>query len=127
MGATTNPLSPRGPARTAGVGRRRKSRRARRVIAAVIAVGAVGMALAAQAPAARASATLTTPAPDVGIIPFTGDVYTVDSSGNLIPVTFAPSPTPLSAPLTTWLETRSTSPGVSSHRLRRRRTPGPTL
>jgi len=96
MGTTTTPFSPRGPARTPGLGRRRESHRSRRVIAAVIAVGAVCLALAVQAPAAHASTTFTTPTPDVGIIPFTGDVYTVDQDGNLIPVAISTS---LSAPL----------------------------
>jgi hypothetical protein len=97
MGATTNPLSPGSPALTAGLGRRRKSRRSRRVIAAVIAVGAVGMALAVQAPVARASTIFTTPTPDVGIVPFDGDVYTVSSNGTLIAVDA--SSTAPSAPL----------------------------
>jgi len=86
MSITSTPFSPRGPARTPGLGRRRESRRPRRVIAAVIAVGAVCMALAVRAPSAGASTTFTTPAPDVGIIPFTGDVYALDQYGNLVPV-----------------------------------------
>jgi len=97
MSTTTTPFSPRGPARTPGLGRRRESRRLRRMIAAVIAVGAVCMALTVRAPAAGASTTVTTPALDVGIIPFTGDVYALDQYGNLIPVLI--TSTSLSAPL----------------------------
>jgi hypothetical protein len=98
MSATTTiPSSAEGPAHTAGPGRRRESHRPRRVIAAVIAAAAVCMALAVQAPAAAASTTLTTPTPDGGILPFPGDVYTLDSQGILIPVD--PSLTPASAPL----------------------------
>jgi hypothetical protein len=96
MSATT-PFSPERPARTAGLGRRCESPRPRRVIAAVIAVGAVCMALAVQAPTAGALTTLTTPAPDVGIVPFAGDVYTASLNGTLTPV--LPDSTPASAPL----------------------------
>jgi hypothetical protein len=94
MSVTTTPFSPRGPARTTGLGGRR---RPRRVIAAVIVVGAVCAALAVQAPTARASTTFTTPTPDVGIVPFSGDVYTVSANGTLI--TVDPTSTSLSAPL----------------------------
>jgi hypothetical protein len=98
MSITTTTLSsPEGPARTAGLGRRRKSPRPRRMIAAVIAVGAVCMALAVQAPVARASTTVTTPTKDVGIIPFPGDVYTLNYQGALVPID--PTSTPASAPL----------------------------
>jgi hypothetical protein len=55
------------------------------------------MALAALAPAAGASTNRTTPTPDVGILPFPGDVFTIGSNGSLIPVD--PSMTPASAPL----------------------------
>jgi hypothetical protein len=97
MSTTTTPLSPQGLARTAGPGGRRQSRRPRHVIAAVIAAGAVCLALAMQASAAGASTTFTPPTPDVGIVPFAGDVYTTSSNGTLIPV--FPGSTPLSAPL----------------------------
>jgi hypothetical protein len=97
MSATTTPSHTEGPARTAGLDRRRDRRRPRRVIAAVIAAGAVCLALALQAPAAGASTTVTPPTKDLGIIPFTGDVYTIDSEGNLIPVSI--TLTPASAPL----------------------------
>ena len=97
MSATTTPLSPEDPARTAGLGRRRQGHRARRVIAAVIAAGAVCMAMAVRAPAAGASTSVTPPVKDVGIIPFPGDVYTASSNGTLIPV--LPDSTPASAPL----------------------------
>jgi hypothetical protein len=97
MNATTTPFSPEGRARTAGLGRRRESPRPRRVIAAIIAVGAVCIALTVQAPAANASTTLTAPTPDVGIVPFAGDVYTTSANGTLIPV--LPESAPASTPL----------------------------
>ena len=49
-----------------------------------------------QAPVAGAS-SVSGPTPSVGIIPFTGDVYTVDQRGDLIPVSI--TSTALSAPL----------------------------
>ena len=97
MSVPTNPFSHKDPARTAGLGRRRRSNRPRRGIAAIMAVGAVCMALAVQAPAASASTTFTTPVPDVGILPFAGDVFTASQNGTLIPV--LPDSTALSAPL----------------------------
>jgi hypothetical protein len=98
MSVTITTLSsPEDPARTAGLGRRRKSPRPRRVIAAVIAVGAVCVAMAVQAPAAGASTTITTPTRDVGIIAFPDDVYTLNYQGALVPID--PTSTPASAPL----------------------------
>jgi hypothetical protein len=97
MSPATTPFSPEGPARTAGLGRRRESPRPRRVIGAVIAAGAVCMALAVQAPTAGALTTLTTPTPDAGIVPFAGDVYTASANGTLIPV--LPDSAPASTPL----------------------------
>jgi hypothetical protein len=97
MSITTTPFSPRGPARAPGLGRRRENRRPGRLIAAVIAVAAVCLALTVRAPAADASTAFTAPALDVGIIPFTGDVYVLDPDGNLIPVLI--TSTSLSAPL----------------------------
>ena len=44
------------------------------------------MALTVQAPAAGASTTITPPAKDVGVIPFPGDVYTLNYQGALVPV-----------------------------------------
>jgi len=67
------------------------------MIATVIATAAACTAFVVQAPVAGASNTFTTPTPNVGIIPFTGDVYTLDPEGNLIPV--AITSTPASAPL----------------------------
>lgn len=97
MSASAVPSHPEGPPRRAGLDRRRDRYRLRRVIAAVVAAGAVCMTLALQAPAAGASTTVTPPAKDIGIIPFTGDVYTIDSEGNLIPVslTFTAASAPL--------------------------------
>ena len=97
MNATTTPLSPLGAARTAAPRRRRQSHRSRYVIAAVIAVASVCVALAVQAPVAHASTILTPPTKDVGIIPFPGDVYTLNYQGALVPVD--PTSTPASAPL----------------------------
>ncbi|MBV8220625.1 MAG: hypothetical protein JO325_19330, partial [Solirubrobacterales bacterium] len=50
-----------------------------------------------QASVAGAATTFTTPTPNIGIIPFSGDVYTTSANGTLIPV--FPLSTPLSAPL----------------------------
>ena len=69
----------------------------RRVAATLIAIGLAAIGLVVQAPIADASITFTAPTPNVGIIPFTSDVYTVDQDGNLIPVQL--TTTPLSAPL----------------------------
>src|SRR5215469_6688196 len=94
---TTTPSRPEGPAHTAGPRGRRERRRPCRMIASVIAVAAACMASAALAPAAGASTNRTTATPDIGIIPFAGDVFTIGSNGSLIPVD--PSFTPASAPL----------------------------
>jgi hypothetical protein len=66
------------------------------MIANVLATAAACMALVVQAPVAGAS-PLSRPTPDVGIIPFSGDIYTVDQEGSLIPVNI--SSTALPAPL----------------------------
>jgi hypothetical protein len=97
MSITTTPPSPEGPARLAGPGRGRGIARSRRTLAAVIAAGAACVALAVQAPVAQASTIFTAPAPDVGIVPFAGDVYTTSSNGTLIAVD--PASTAASAPL----------------------------
>jgi hypothetical protein len=49
-----------------------------RLIATLVATCLANIALVAQAPVAGAATTFTTPTPNVGIIPFTGDVYTID-------------------------------------------------
>jgi hypothetical protein len=74
-------------------------RRSGRPLATVIATGLASLALLVQAPVAGAHTTLTTSTPtaNTGIIPFTGDVYSLGSEGNLIPVSI--TSTPLSAPL----------------------------
>ena len=64
-----------------------RGRRRSRVIATLIATCVASIAAVAQAPVAGAATTFTTPTPNVGIIPFSADVYTVDQEGNLIPVT----------------------------------------
>jgi hypothetical protein len=69
----------------------------RRALATAIAIGLASTALLVQAPVAGAHTGFTQPTPDLGLIPFTGDVYTLGSEGNLIPVSIAS--TPLSAPL----------------------------
>lgn len=69
----------------------------RRTLIMLIASGLAVAGLAVQAPLADAATTFTTPTPDIGIIPFTGDVYVLDSEGNLIPVSI--TLTPLSAAL----------------------------
>jgi hypothetical protein len=71
--------------------------RSYRVVIALTAAALAAGALVVQAPAAGASATYTRSAPDVGILPFAGDVYTIGSNGSLIAVD--PSATPASAPL----------------------------
>jgi len=68
-----------------------------RLVATLIATGLAAIGFVMQAPIADASITFTTPTLNVGIIPFTSDVYTVDQDGNLIPVQL--TTTPLSAPL----------------------------
>jgi hypothetical protein len=77
--------------------RRSGRHRSRHLLAVLIATGLASIVLVVRAPVAGASNTFTTPTLNVGIIPFTGDVYAVDPEGNLIPV--ALTTTPLSAPL----------------------------
>jgi hypothetical protein len=74
-------------------------RRTRRALATVMATGLASTALLVPVPVAGAhtSFTTSTPTPNVGIIPFNGDVYTLDPEGNLISVN--PTLTPASAPL----------------------------
>jgi hypothetical protein len=72
-------------------------RRSRRLLATLIATALASAALLVQAPDAGAAVSFSTPTPNAGIIPFTGDVYVLDPEGNLIPVSIAS--TPLSAPL----------------------------
>jgi hypothetical protein len=74
-----------------------RGRRRSRLIATLVASCLASIALVAQPPVAGAAIMFTTPTPNVGIIPFTGDVYTIDPDGNLIPVEI--TSTPLSAPL----------------------------
>lgn len=70
---------------------------ARRVLAALIATSLAGVVLVVLAPVAGASTSTATATSVVGIIPFPGDVYVLNSEGALIPVD--PSSTPASAPL----------------------------
>jgi len=76
---------------------RNTHRRARRALATVIATGLASTALLVQAPLAGAHTSFTAPTPNIGLIPFTGDVDTLDPEGNLIPVSI--TSTPASAPL----------------------------
>jgi hypothetical protein len=71
--------------------------RLRRALAIPIAVGLACVALVVQAPAAGAAVSFTVPTPDVGIIPFSGDVFFQNQMGALIPVD--PASTPASAQL----------------------------
>jgi hypothetical protein len=71
--------------------------RSHRVVIALIGAALAAAALVVQAPSAGASNTFTRSAPDVGILPFSGDVYTIGSNGSLIAVD--PSSTPATAPL----------------------------
>ena len=75
----------------------RGRRCSRRLIAAVIATVLASLALTVQASVAGASSSLPSLTPDVGIVPFHGDVFQASSNGTLIPVD--PSSTPASAPL----------------------------
>jgi hypothetical protein len=90
--------SPQNPLSTGGASfmpcRRHRLRRA---MAIAIGIGLACMALVGHAPAAGASTTLARPTPDVGILPFPGDVYIAGQDSTLIPVD--PSSTPTSAPL----------------------------
>jgi hypothetical protein len=74
-------------------------RRSGGALATVIAAALASLALLVQAPVAGAHTTFaaSTPTADTGIIPFAGDVYSLGSEGNLIPVSLPA--TPLSAPL----------------------------
>ncbi|MGO9958240.1 MAG: hypothetical protein ACLP50_20120 [Solirubrobacteraceae bacterium] len=72
-------------------------RSTRRALAIVIATGLASTALLMQAPVAGAHIGFTIPTPNVGIIPFPGDVYVLNDQGALIPVD--PTSTPQSAPL----------------------------
>jgi len=67
----------------------------RRLLATLIATGLASLALVAPAPVA-AAAPISNVTPQIGIVPFSGDVFTVDQEGNLIAVGFE---TPTSAPL----------------------------
>jgi hypothetical protein len=69
----------------------------RRLAATLIAIALASIALIVQTPVAGASIAFTAPMPNVGIIPFAGDVYQSSSNGTLIPVD--PSSTPASTPL----------------------------
>jgi hypothetical protein len=80
--------------------RRRKGRwprGLRALLAVLMATSLASVVLGMAAPLAVASNSVSTASADVGLVPFTGDVYTVDSEDNLIPVTI--TSTPLSAPL----------------------------
>jgi hypothetical protein len=74
-----------------------RRRRSHRVVAALIATGLAAMALVVEAPLAGASSHGAERTPAVAIVPFAGDVFTIDSSNNLIQVD--PRFTPASAPL----------------------------
>jgi hypothetical protein len=75
----------------------RKPRRPHSAIGALIAASLACIGLVVQAPVAGASSSLAKGAPNAGVIPFTGDVDTIGSDGNLIPVSI--TETPASAPL----------------------------
>lgn len=75
----------------------RDRRRSRRILATLMATGLACMALALQAPVAAASSHGAPRTPAVAIVPFAGDVFTIDANNNLIQVD--PRFTPASAPL----------------------------
>jgi hypothetical protein len=63
----------------------------------VITTALAVAALLVRAPVARAALPVSNVTPQIGLIPFAADVYTLDSQGNLIPVSNTLTPT--SAPL----------------------------
>jgi hypothetical protein len=75
----------------------RRRRRARRWLPSAVATIVVFLALVVQPSVAGAMLLGSNLTRQVGIIPFTGDVFTISSAGNLIPVSL--SSTPASAPL----------------------------
>jgi len=77
--------------------RERERRGSRRIVGTVIAIGLASLAVLVAAPAAGASNDGGAWAPAVAIEPFSGDVFTIGSNGNLIAVD--PRYTPDSAAL----------------------------
>jgi hypothetical protein len=75
----------------------RRERRSGRLLAASIATAVASLALVAQPPVAGAALPASNLTRQVGLLPFTGDVFTISSLGNLIPVSL--SSTAASAPL----------------------------
>ena len=75
----------------------RERRHSSRVIATLIVTCLASAALLVQAPLAGAAITFTPPTPNIGILPFPGDVYVLNSMGALIPAD--PTSTPASAQL----------------------------
>jgi hypothetical protein len=71
--------------------------RSRRLLVTLVATGVAVIGLVVQAPVAGASIGSITPTPDVAIVPFAGDVFTVGTNGSLI--TVDPRITSASAPL----------------------------
>jgi hypothetical protein len=75
----------------------RERRHSRRVIATLTITCLASAALLVQAPLAGAAITFTPPTPNIGILPFPGDVYVLNSMGALVSVD--PTSTPASAQL----------------------------
>jgi hypothetical protein len=74
-----------------------KPGRSRRALITLTTAAVTCAALVVQSPAADASGFHGQRTANVGVVPFSGDVYTPSSNGTLIPV--LPDSTPLSAPL----------------------------
>jgi hypothetical protein len=89
-------FSPQPPTRYKETSLAPPERRSRRLPAALIATAAACLALVVQAPSAAADSAANA-TPQIGVLPFAGDVSTIGTNGSLIPVD--PSLTPLSAPL----------------------------
>jgi hypothetical protein len=75
----------------------RDRRRARRVLAALLAAGVASITLSAPGAVAAGASSHAKRTPNVGLLPFAGDVYQSSSNGTLIGVD--PSSTPAATPL----------------------------
>jgi hypothetical protein len=102
--------------------RKPRKRRSLRLLAAVITIALAAAALLVQAPVAGQALPVSNVTPQIGPIPFTGDAYTLDPQGNLIPVSSTLTPT--SAPLYNRAGDPMNLTWGSSPRRRRTRPPG---
>ncbi len=89
------------PPPTSRPNRTPRERHYRRLLATLITTGLASIALLMQAPVAGAAVSFTPPTPNIGIIPFAGDVLTLNYQGALVPID-PTNPPPASAPLFTF-------------------------